>query len=687
MKRISYVAMFLTMILVGTDAWALSQKDGVYQITSAQDLVDFSALVNGGQQTANAVLTADIDLSGIENFTPIGYHNDLTGVSTDYQGSFDGKGHVITGLSVKVTDGQEAGLFGRVSTGQVKNLGIVNATIVNTANIRAGVFDGNIVLGTVTNCFSVGEIVIETPHSQKGGLSGEAAATTPTNCYTTYATLTNSTVPTNCYWNVADIASTGELCYKLNEGAGKTIFYQTIGTDAYPVLDSAHGVVYTTGERRCDGKVIGTGTYTNDENEQSAIPDHQYVNGVCSVCGAKLDDIIVLDEDGYYNIGNASQLESFAKVVNDGDVVAKARLIADIDLSGIENFTPIGRFSDNAAYGQISYGGIFDGQGHVISNLKISLSEPVEGGLFSRIIGGEVKNLGIVNASVTSLAAIRVGVLAGEAAICKLTNVYTAGEIKLETASTQHGGIAGEASGATLTNCFTTYATLTNSGSTGNCYADVSAIAPTGELCYKLNDGAGKTIFYQTLGTDEYPTLDTTHGIVNQIGATGYATQYIPGIAVQIPSGVSVFTGFIDTPWIALSPLSGIIPAGEAVVLQGAEGYYSFVPTIATSALGNNELKGTAEPLTATGAESVLAEKDGVVGFYKAEGTIPAGKAYIEYAGAGVKAFFFGDATGLTQTLSQGEGEPAAVYDLSGRRVEKPGKGIYIVNGKLRIMK
>ncbi|MBQ7683093.1 MAG: hypothetical protein IJT48_01280, partial [Bacteroidaceae bacterium] len=210
----------------------------------------------------------------------------------------------------------------------------------------------------------------------------------------------------------------------------------------------------------------------------------------------------------------------------------------------------------------------------------------------------------------------------------------------------------------------------------------------SGELCYLLNGGSAVApTWHQTLGTDETPVLDTAHGIVNQIGTTGYATQYIPGSAVQIPSGVSVFTGLIDTPWIALRPLSGIIPAGEAVVLQGAEGYYSFVPTIATSALGNNELKGTAEPLTANGAEYVLAEKDGVVGFYKAEGTIPAGKAYIEYAGAGVKAFFLGDATGLTQTLSQGEGEPAAVYDLSGRRVEKPGKGIYIVNGKLRTVK
>lgn len=99
-----------------------------------------------------------------------------------------------------------------------------------------------------------------------------------------------------------------------------------------------------------------------------------------------------------------------------------------------------------------------------------------------------------------------------------------------------------------------------------------------------------------------------------------------------------------------------------------------------------NDLKGTAEPLVADGTQYVLAEKDGVVGFYKATGTIPAGKAYIEYAGAGVKGFFFGDADGLTPLSISPEEEKAAVYDLSGRRVEKMQKGIYVINGK-KVMK
>ena len=36
----------------------------------------------------------------------------------------------------------------------------------------------------------------------------------------------------------------------------------------------------------------------------------------------------------------------------------------------------------------------------------------------------------------------------------------------------------------------------------------------SGKLCYDLNEGAGSTVFYQMLGTDEHPVLDATHGIV-----------------------------------------------------------------------------------------------------------------------------------------------------------------------------
>ena len=63
---------------------ALDQVGGVYQIASAQDLVDFAALVNAGTTGANAVLTTNIDLNGV-TWTPIGNS------TNKYAGTFDGQ--------------------------------------------------------------------------------------------------------------------------------------------------------------------------------------------------------------------------------------------------------------------------------------------------------------------------------------------------------------------------------------------------------------------------------------------------------------------------------------------------------------------------------------------------------------------------------------------------------------------
>ena len=68
---------------------ALEQSDGIYQIGNALDLIDFAGVVNGGLSSAQAVITADIDLSG-SSFTPIG--NTLM----PFRGVLDGQGHTIT---------------------------------------------------------------------------------------------------------------------------------------------------------------------------------------------------------------------------------------------------------------------------------------------------------------------------------------------------------------------------------------------------------------------------------------------------------------------------------------------------------------------------------------------------------------------------------------------------------------
>ena len=143
----------------------------------------------------------------------------------------------------------------------------------------------------------------------------------------------------------------------------------------------------------------------------------------------------------------------------------------------------------------------------------------------------------------------------------------------------------------------------------------------------------------------------------------------------------------------------GIVPANTGVVLYRETATNQNVPvTTATSITdwSDNELIGITErtKISVNGAEGktnyILSKEDDVVGFYLAasgEGAyLAANRAYLstsatqqlvpQYLG------FEEEITGiqsLTPTLSQREGD---CYDLSGRRVAQPTKGMYIINGR-----
>jgi hypothetical protein len=96
-----------------------------------------------------------------------------------------------------------------------------------------------------------------------------------------------------------------------------------------------------------------------------------------------------------------------------------------------------------------------------------------------------------------------------------------------------------------------------------------------------------------------------------------------------------------------------------------------------------NDLKGTDTDIEADGTMYVLAKLDGKAGFYKAEGTIAAGKAYYQST-SGVKAFYFGngDATSIQTIDNAQKTTEDAIYNIAGQRLNKVQKGINIINGK-----
>ena len=137
---------------------------------------------------------------------------------------------------------------------------------------------------------------------------------------------------------------------------------------------------------------------------------------------------------------------------------------------------------------------------------------------------------------------------------------------------------------------------------------------------------------------------------------------------------------------------NGIVDAGTAVVLKSSGNPVMTLTTTASGDSQTNNLKGVAGPgvETSDGTMYVLNYKDGIgVGFYKLTSgkTLGVGKAYLTYS-AGAREFIgFGNTTSI-QSIDNGQLTiDNVVYDLQGRRVSQPTKGLYIVNGKKVVVK
>ncbi len=145
--------------------------DGVYRIATAGQLYWFADLVNSGTASdADAILVDDIivnqDLTAdnLVEWTPIG--NDV-----DFNGTFDGNGHCISGLYMKGSAGT-VGFIGTLYDGSVTNLGIINSyfeTDKNSATI-GGVVASN--YNSVSKCYFDGTVISHSPDVYGGGVVG-----------------------------------------------------------------------------------------------------------------------------------------------------------------------------------------------------------------------------------------------------------------------------------------------------------------------------------------------------------------------------------------------------------------------------------------------------------------------------------------------------------------------------------
>ena len=216
-------------------------------------------------------------------------------------------------------------------------------------------------------------------------------------------------------------------------------------------------------------------------------------------------------------------------------------------------------------------------------------------------------------------------------------------------------------------------------------------------------DGAKKE------GVGDYPNYNADAGNYWQfikvtevpltIAANDYTTLCLP-FNVKLPEGTAVKAYYASQAAgsvLKLTEITGIIPANEGVILQNtgaAEAAINLTITTAEATLDGNKLEGvTAKREGYTALNNyVLADGNKGIGFYKANFTaIPANKAYlpsenITNAQGVMMAFSFGDeVTGIDNVNAAA---PAAkkYYDLQGRRVLYPAKGIFVTEDGQKVL-
>lgn len=209
-----------------------------------------------------------------------------------------------------------------------------------------------------------------------------------------------------------------------------------------------------------------------------------------------------------YLISSAKDLQEMASLINDKKTTeqyynACYKLTADIDLGG-KKWDPLG--VDD--YGYMGFGGTLDGNGHTVSNFKISYKTPSVGShvanhaFIGYLSGGTVRNLTVSNASVSAESDknLAVAAVVASARNAVVENCHVTDSVTVTSAMDAAGVVCKVAGDSVLKNCSNAGSVTAGAGElqVGNAggvvhYADVPVIdcSNSGTVISKQDGAAG----------------------------------------------------------------------------------------------------------------------------------------------------------------------------------------------------
>ena len=298
-----------------------------------------------------------------------------------------------------------------------------------------------------------------------------------------------------------------------------------------------------------------------------------------------------------WKIATAEQLDRIRD-----DLTGHYTLIDDIDLSGYENWMPIGTFQPRSdapedaevPHPDYAFTGTFDGAGHTISNLTISCEAPMGAGLFGCASGTESNAASIGHFTLKDVNVSGFYLVGGAVGLqfmnCPVSDIHLEGDNKL-TGMQGIGGIVG--TGFDLISDCSATADVIVSGDDGacagliaggttmssikNCQVTGGSITAEGNATWGFGAlcgapwGAAEITDCKVSGT-----LITVNGENNRLvgGLVGFGGTYDPEAPAQI-TGCTVEDVTITVSETTDS-VGGLIGAGKEM-MEGSDQMSSFI--------------------------------------------------------------------------------------------------------------
>ena len=341
---------------------------------------------------------------------------------------------------------------------------------------------------------------------------------------------------------------------------------------------------------------VTDGSASDNENEadadaESAEPSGEGTDGDMLFAGGSAS------AEDPWKIATAEQLDRIRD-----DLTGHYILISDIDLSGYENWMPIGTFQPRSdapedaevPHPDYAFTGTFDGAGHTISNLTISCEAPMGAGLFGCASGTESNAASIGHFTLKDVNVSGFYLVGGAVGLqfmnCPVSDIHLEGDNKL-TGMQGIGGIVG--TGFDLISDCSATADVIVSGDDGacagliaggttmssikNCQVTGGSITAEGNAAWGFGAlcgapwGAAEITDCKVSGT-----VITVNGENNRLvgGLVGFGGTYDPEAPAQI-TGCTVEDVTITVSETTDS-VGGLIGAGKEMI-EGSDQMSSFI--------------------------------------------------------------------------------------------------------------